>query len=207
MPDTISADVDRPQSLTVSDLVDRFFVLNPEHTRIWLDLDELHLAASREFPEPPKEIRCHTKDADGKVHVCVLDEDEISKSYEDRLALWPNRAAEWRELRATRLALLAVHNTRCEEVLERFGYDAAATLWEAIDKERDELIELIRNTRARSVRDVLAKMRLADHFEEFVAEARENPESPGVAPKMIGSAIADLERLAAAETATPRGFI
>ena len=197
MPDTITADVDRPQSLTVADLVDRFMALNEKHTELYFQLDELRLAARREFPPRPDDLIITTLGTLGRRDEHRdLEERDIHRHF-DAAERTFGSTNSLREKRAALLAKLKEFLARCDEVLRRHGYFELEERYNATDEVRDGLIDLIRTTPAQTVADVLAKLRLADHFEEFVLEECENPESPVLAPKLIASAIADLERLAA----------
>jgi hypothetical protein len=154
----------------------------------WIDAeraaDALHDKAAEQFPDIPAGIRLRKRNAEpGDPRPYYL------MGHEEVRRFSVSSADEKR-----RLALMAEHEAQREQVLARFGHPQAEDAAKAASDETDRLLVVLRNTPATTAAGMLAKIRIAAHFDDFM-EGADDPESRLVAPVLLASVVADLERL------------
>jgi len=152
------------------------------------EAEEIEDEAATHFAEVPEGIRARVSamaNAPGHGRFVAMTHDQI-----DRFFLVPPE-------KERRHALLATYTAECDAILARFGHPEALARGEAADDQCRRLLQVLRSTQATTVAGALAKIRLAERFEPFLAEGLD-PSISYVSPVMLASAYMDLERLVAA---------
>jgi hypothetical protein len=171
----------------VLQLIERCHAVHREWIAAEDHADDLYAAAVKDFPSYPPCLVIRSGQKMDRRRIC-----DIHPATEAIVG-----ATKAAELRDKRLAALDAYEQACDEVCRRFGQTEASARATSLSETLHRLVVEIAATPSLTARDAAAKLHIADDVENYHQQAIDPDEPHLVAPKMICSAMADLDRLAA----------